>query len=121
MPREPKRPIATPRMPALGTRASAGAPVPVLEAVRVAKRFGPLVALDGVSLAVAEGEVVALVGESGAGKSTLLRTFNRTVVPDRGEVFIRGRKVADLEPVALRRKMGFVQQGGGLLPHWTVL
>jgi osmoprotectant transport system ATP-binding protein len=92
-----------------------------LEAVDVVKRFDDAVALDRVSLEVKRGERVALVGESGSGKTTLLRTFNRTIVPDEGEVRISGRSVRTLDPVALRRSIGFVQQEGGLLPHWTVL
>jgi osmoprotectant transport system ATP-binding protein len=92
-----------------------------LEVVDVVKRFDGVVALDHVSLDVRRGECVALVGESGSGKTTLLRTFNRTVVPDSGEVRVAGRSVRTLDPVALRRSIGFVQQEGGLLPHWNVL
>ena len=77
-------------------------------------------ALDGVDLAVRAGECVALVGESGSGKTTLLRLFNRTVEPTAGLVEVDGRDVAGADPVALRRRIGFVQQEGGLLPHWTV-
>jgi len=92
-----------------------------LEVRGVIKRFGDVLALDRVSLRVGSGETVALVGESGSGKTTLLRLFNRTVVPDSGEVAIGGRMVGGLDPVQLRRRTGFVQQEGGLLPHWTVL
>jgi osmoprotectant transport system ATP-binding protein len=92
-----------------------------LEVKRVTKRFGEVVALDDVSLRVASGETMALVGESGSGKTTLLRLFNRTVMPDGGEVVIGGRPAGELDPVGVRRHTGFVQQEGGLLPHWTVL
>jgi osmoprotectant transport system ATP-binding protein len=95
--------------------------VGALEAHDVVKSFGTLRALDSVSLRVAEGEALALVGESGSGKTTLLRTFNRMVDIDAGEVRVRGTSVADLEPVSLRRSVGYVQQEGGLLPHWSVL
>jgi osmoprotectant transport system ATP-binding protein len=64
---------------------------------------------------------VALVGESGAGKTTLLRCFNALVRPDAGRVRVRGADVAAADPVALRRRTGYVPQDGGLLPHWTVL
>jgi osmoprotectant transport system ATP-binding protein len=94
---------------------------PVLEATRCVKQYGTVRALDGVSLAVAKGECVALVGESGSGKTTLLRTFNALVVPDKGSVRVLGRDVARQSPVALRRRLGYVPQAGGLLPHWTVL
>ena len=85
------------------------------------KRYGEAVALDGVSLRVGTGECVALVGESGSGKTTLLRTINRLTALDRGRVVVRGEPVDALDPVALRRSIGYVQQDGGLIPHWTCL
>ena len=91
-----------------------------LVAERVSKRFGAVVALDNVSLTAAEGACVALVGESGSGKSTLLRCFNRLVTPDSGTVRANGKNVASVDPVALRRRIGYVPQDGGLLPHWRV-
>ena len=93
----------------------------VLSATDVTKRYGEAVALDGVSLEVAAGECVALVGESGSGKSTLLRCFNRMTEPDGGSVRVEGTDVASVDPVDLRRRMGYVPQDGGLIPHWTVL
>jgi osmoprotectant transport system ATP-binding protein len=94
---------------------------PVLAAREVGKRYGDVAALDGVSLAVADGEAVALVGESGSGKTTLLRCFNRMVEPDTGQVQVDGRDVRELDPIELRRRIGYVQQEGGLMPHWRVL
>ena len=93
----------------------------MLLAESVTKRHGASVALDDVSLRVEAGECVALVGESGAGKTTLLRCFNALVRPDAGRVTVRGDDVAALDPVALRRRTGYVPQDGGLLPHWTAL
>ncbi len=78
-------------------------------------------ALHDVSLLVPRGACVALVGESGSGKSTLLRTFNRLVDPDAGRVLVDGLDVATIDPVLLRRRIGYVPQDGGLLPHWRVL
>jgi osmoprotectant transport system ATP-binding protein len=94
---------------------------PILEAVGVAKTWGDgTAALAGVDLAVRPGETVALVGESGSGKTTLLRIFNRMVEPSAGAVRVEGRPVAELDPIALRRRIGYVPQDGGLIPHWRV-
>lgn len=100
---------------------SSGHEPPHLRAEGVGKRYGTVVALEGATVAVGRGERVALVGESGSGKTTLLRTFNRMVVPDAGVVWVAGRELATADPVELRRSVGYVQQEGGLLPHWTVL
>jgi len=92
-----------------------------LEARGVTKRYGEVQALVDAGVRVRRGERVALVGESGSGKTTLLRCFNRMVVPDAGSVLLDGTPVSGTDPVALRRSVGYVQQEGGLLPHWSVL
>ena len=92
-----------------------------LAARNVSHRFGKVVALDGVSIDVLAGRAVALVGESGSGKTTLLRCFNSLVEPDQGEVIVGDRDVRTQPAVQLRRGIGYVQQHGGLLPHWRVL
>jgi osmoprotectant transport system ATP-binding protein len=86
----------------------------------VTKRFGDVVALRAVSIAIDPGECVALVGESGSGKTTLLRCFNRMVEPEEGTVSIGGQPVERSDPIRLRRHTGYVPQEGGLLPHWSV-
>jgi osmoprotectant transport system ATP-binding protein len=108
-------------MIAAGSGSPAHTEQAMLRARDVVKRYGPITALAGVSLAVARGEAVALVGESGSGKTTLLRCFNRMVEHDEGGVQVRGEEVRGLDPVRLRRSLGYVQQDGGLLPHWSVL
>ena len=96
----------------------------LLSARDVTKRYrtarGGVDALAGVSLDVAAGECVALVGESGSGKTTLLRCFNRLVDPDDGVIFVDGTDVRHADGITLRRRIGYVLQEGGLLPHWTV-
>jgi osmoprotectant transport system ATP-binding protein len=92
-----------------------------LAARNVYHRFGSMIALDDVSIDVPAGKAVALVGESGSGKTTLLRCFNRLVEPERGEVEVGGKDVRSRPAVLLRRQTGYVQQHGGLLPHWRVL
>jgi osmoprotectant transport system ATP-binding protein len=86
----------------------------------VSKRYGPVQALDEVSVDVGRGECVVLVGESGSGKTTLLRCFNRLIDPDTGNIMIENANAAGLDPIALRRRIGYVPQDGGLLPHWPV-
>ena len=92
-----------------------------LAARKVSHRFGNVVALDDVSIDVAAGRATALVGESGSGKTTLLRCFNRLVEPEHGQVMVGDQDVRTQSPVSLRRGIGYVQQHGGLLPHWRVL
>jgi osmoprotectant transport system ATP-binding protein len=92
-----------------------------LAARSVSHRFGSVIALDDVSLDVPAGRSVALVGESGSGKTTLLRCFNRLVEPQRGEILVGEKDVRAQPAVLLRRGIGYVQQHGGLLPHWRVL
>jgi osmoprotectant transport system ATP-binding protein len=100
------------------------APTVSLSARDVVKRYttrsGTVSALDGVSIDVASGECVALVGESGSGKTTLLRCFNRLITPDAGSVRVDDIDVSTTDAVALRRRVGYVMQEGGLMPHWTV-
>jgi len=76
--------------------------------------------LHDVSLAVAAGEVVALVGRSGSGKTTLLRLVNRLLEQDRGSVLVDGRDTREWDPIELRRRTGYVIQDVGLFPHLTV-
>jgi osmoprotectant transport system ATP-binding protein len=92
-----------------------------LEVVDVRKAYDGVEALAGVSLRVAAGECLALVGESGSGKTTLLRLFNRMTEPGEGRVLVDDVDVRGVDVVALRRRIGYVQQSGGLLPHWSVL
>ena len=76
--------------------------------------------LTGLTLDVAAGETVALVGRSGAGKSTLLKLINGLIVPDHGEVTVEGRSTRAWDPFELRRRIGYVLQEIGLFPHMTV-
>ncbi len=76
--------------------------------------------LDHVSLAVERGSTTALLGRSGSGKTTLLRTINRMHEVTDGEVLVRGHSVAEQDPIALRRSVGYVIQETGVFPHFTV-
>jgi osmoprotectant transport system ATP-binding protein len=94
------------------------APAIELEGIQVA--LAGRAVLRGVSLTVAPGELVAVVGSSGGGKTTLLRCINRLVEPQSGTVRVQGRDVRSEPPHLLRRSIGFVVQRGGLFPHWPV-
>jgi osmoprotectant transport system ATP-binding protein len=76
--------------------------------------------VDGVQLSVVRGEVLALVGRSGSGKSTLLKLANRMLVPQAGSVRVDGRDTREWDPIALRRRTGYVLQEIGLFPHMTI-
>ena len=92
----------------------------MIDVAGLGRRYGDVVAVDGVSFQVATGELVALVGGSGSGKTTTLKMINRLVEPDAGCVTIDGRDTASLEPHVLRRSIGYAFQGVGLFPHLTV-
>ena len=87
--------------------------------VSFARPGGPPV-LDHFNLRVEPGEVLALVGRSGAGKSTLLKLINRLLTPDAGAVVVEDRDTREWEPIALRRRVGYVLQDVGLFPHMSV-
>jgi osmoprotectant transport system ATP-binding protein len=76
--------------------------------------------LRDVSLSVAAGEAVVLLGRSGSGKTTLLKTVNGLIRPDAGEIRFEGKLTSEGDPIQLRRRMGYVIQDAGLFPHWTV-
>jgi osmoprotectant transport system ATP-binding protein len=92
--------------------------VAVLRDVTV--RFGAHEAVRGLTLTVRRGETLVLLGRSGSGKTTTLKLINGLRAPASGEVSAFGRPTRDWEPHRLRRKIGYVIQDVGLLPHWTV-
>jgi osmoprotectant transport system ATP-binding protein len=99
---------------------------PLIAFAHVGKSFGggrgaqPVLAVDDVSLKVAEGEFLAIVGGSGSGKTTLLRLANRLIEADTGSITVEGEDISAADPVALRRRIGYVFQSGGLFPHFSV-
>jgi osmoprotectant transport system ATP-binding protein len=95
-------------------------PQPLLRFDGVICRFGEVTAVGGVSCDIAGGSFVALVGASGSGKSTLLKTVNTLVEPTEGRVLFGGEDVSTLKPARLRRRVGYVFQGIGLFPHFSV-
>ena len=91
-----------------------------LEACHVTKKFpNGTFALRDINWDVKIGETMVLIGESGSGKTTLLRLLNKLDDPTSGEIRIHNTVAGDKDPIILRRHLGYVQQDGGLLPHWT--
>jgi len=86
----------------------------------VGKAYDGRVAVDDVSLSIAQGEFVAVIGPSGSGKSTMLRMVNRLVEHDSGRILFAGDEIRSFKPEALRLRMGYAIQSIGLIPHWTV-
>ncbi|MCP1661705.1 MAG: ATP-binding cassette domain-containing protein [Methanocalculus sp. MSAO_Arc1] len=86
----------------------------------VTKQFGDVVAVDDLSLDVRGGELLILIGGSGSGKTTMLRMINRLIDPDSGSIAINGTETTTLDPIALRKNIGYVIQQIGLFPHMTI-
>ena len=86
----------------------------------VSYSVGPTNILSNLNLTVNEGEIVVLLGESGCGKTTTLKLVNRLLEPSNGEVLVEDKATTDWDPIALRRRIGYVIQEGGLFPHFTI-
>ncbi|CAM5640902.1 betaine/proline/choline family ABC transporter ATP-binding protein [Streptomyces coeruleorubidus] len=93
-----------------------------IELENLTKRYpgGARPAVENVSMEIKAGEVVVLVGPSGCGKSTTLKMINRLIEPTGGRIRMGGEDVTDIDPVGLRRKVGYAIQSAGLFPHMTV-
>jgi osmoprotectant transport system ATP-binding protein len=92
----------------------------MIELDRVTRRYEGVLAVEDLTLTIADGEFFVLIGSSGAGKSTTLRMINRLIPNTEGAIRIDGRDIREFEPAALRRRMGYVIQSIGLFPHWSV-
>jgi osmoprotectant transport system ATP-binding protein len=94
----------------------------MIELHHVSKTFdhGKSYAVKDISIRVATGETLVLLGSSGCGKTTTLKMINRLIEPSRGTIAIDGRNIKDEDPVRLRRSIGYAFQGIGLFPHMTV-
>jgi len=93
----------------------------VLQANKILKRFGEIIANDHIDFNLREGEIHALVGENGAGKTTLMNILSGLLKPDGGEIIVRGKKVSFNSPLdALRYKIGMVHQKFMLIQNLTV-
>jgi osmoprotectant transport system ATP-binding protein len=105
-----------------GTAAASAASGARIQLENLTKRYpgSASPAVDNVSLEIKPGETVILVGPSGCGKSTTLKMINRLIEPTSGRIRIDDEDVTDIDPVKLRRKVGYAIQSSGLFPHMTV-
>jgi len=93
----------------------------MIELLEVSKIYDrAIVAADSISFEVGKGEVFGLVGTSGCGKTTTLKMINRLIEPTSGRIYMDGESVLDHRPEELRRRIGYVIQGVGLFPHYTI-
>jgi osmoprotectant transport system ATP-binding protein len=93
----------------------------MIEFADVGKRYGEVTVLENISLRIEQGELTVLIGPSGSGKSTMLRLINRMIEPTSGKILLHDKNTLELDPVTLRRGIGYVIQSIGLFPHMTVL
>jgi len=107
--------------PGLGARTGTMPEMIRLEDLRKSFDGGETFVVDGVTLEIQAGEVFMLLGTSGCGKSTTLKMINRLVEPTSGSIEVGGSCVMEQDPVELRRRIGYVIQKIGLMPHMTIL
>ena len=91
-----------------------------IEYRHVGKAYGEKVVLSDFCLGVRRGEFLTIVGSSGCGKTTALKMVNRLIEPTSGDMLVNGTNVRDVDPLALRRNIGYAIQGSVLFPHMTV-
>lgn len=86
----------------------------------VRKKYGDTVVLKDISFNINPGEFVVIIGPSGCGKTTTLKSINRLIVPETGKIYVDGKDISQVDPVKLRRGIGYVIQQIGLFPNMTI-
>lgn len=92
----------------------------IVEIKNLTKKYGDNIVLNNINLNISEGEFIVILGPSGCGKTTLLKIINNLIEFDTGEVFIKGKSIKEIDPIELRRNIGYVIQQIGLFPHLTI-
>ena len=92
----------------------------MIQLIDVSKTFRNNVVINNITMDFRDGELTVLIGPSGCGKTTMLKMINRLLPVSGGEILIDGQNIKAMDPVDLRRNMGYVIQQGGLFPHMTV-
>lgn len=94
---------------------------PMVEFKNVSKIYpGGKVAVKNINLRIERGEFVCFIGTSGGGKTTTLRMINGMLIPTGGDITVDGKNIHDIDPIELRRSIGYVIQNIGLMPHMTI-
>ena len=94
---------------------------PMVEFKNVSKIYpGGKVAVENINLHIERGEFVCFIGTSGGGKTTTLRMINGMLIPTEGDITVDGKNIHDIDPIELRRSIGYVIQNIGLMPHMTI-
>lgn len=92
----------------------------MIELINVTKRFEKKIAVNDLTLTIEKGKLTMLIGPSGCGKTTTMRMINRLTPYDKGDIKLNGASINEIDPVKLRRSIGYVIQEIGLFPHFTV-
>lgn len=92
----------------------------MIEFRHISKLYKNTPVLEDINLKMYDGEIVVLIGPSGCGKTTSLKMINRLISPSEGEILVDGTDISTIDPITLRRSMGYVIQQTGLFPHMTV-
>lgn len=93
---------------------------PVIQFQNASKQYNENYALHPLTLDIAQGEFLSIVGSSGGGKTTLLKLINGLLLPSSGQVLVLGQDTQQTDLIALRRQIGYVIQGAALFPHLSV-
>ncbi|MGM9885673.1 MAG: ABC transporter ATP-binding protein [Lactococcus sp.] len=92
----------------------------IIEFKDIEKLYGDNVAVEKINLKIMPGDFICFIGTSGSGKSTLLRMINRMIEPTHGDILFNGENIKRFNPIELRRKIGYVIQSIGLMPHMSI-
>ncbi|OPD19757.1 ABC transporter ATPase [Clostridium botulinum] len=92
----------------------------MIEFKNIKKNYKDIVVIENFNLEIEKGNLVVLIGSSGSGKTTLLKMINRLIESTAGEILVNGKNIKEMDPIKLRRSIGYVIQQTGLFPHLTV-
>ena len=92
----------------------------MIEFKNITKKYRSKTVINSFSLEIEAGQLVVFIGPSGCGKTTLLKMINKLIQPSSGQIFVNGSDITEMDPIELRRNIGYVIQNTGLFPHMTI-